>query len=309
MEKYVLQKNNKVKLFFSSDMDYGNLGDLLSRYIVEKLSGLQVEKYYWRNIDTHLDAIGSILDCEEICAPSVIWGSGFLSSQSYIKLKLVKWRQYLRRKYGIPQVCAVRGKLTNDIIKKAGIGGSTVFGDPALLMPIIYKKYIKKTKYKVGVVLHYSHEGVLKNYSDETVIFININRKYSDIEKFSDELLECDVILSSSLHGIILANAYKIPCVRLKINNISIHKKPSEEDFKFDDYISGLNTYCRNSNYQYKLATIIIDKANCINKLILNRVITLASVPKFNIDYSKLINSFPLPLNQTLKNKLGEFFK
>ena len=295
-QKYVLQKNNKVKLFFSSDMDFGNFGDLLSRYIVEKLSGLEIEKYYWRNIDVHLDAVGSILDCEEICAPSVIWGSGFLSSQSYLKIKLVKLRQFLRRKYGNPQICAVRGLLTNDIIKKAGLASSNVFGDPALLLPAIYKPIAIKKKYKIGIILHYSHINGCLDSTDEGVKFIDINRKYSDIETFIDEVLECDFILSSSLHGIIISNAYEIPCVRLKINGLSIHKNEREEDFKFDDYVSGINTYNLNSNNNYSIPEIIIEKGDKIEKNILNKVMEIASVPKFKIDYTRLLKVFPLPL-------------
>lgn len=295
-QKYVLQKNNKVKLFFSSDMDFGNFGDLLSRYIVEKLSGLEIEKYYWRNIDVHLDAVGSILDCEEICAPSVIWGSGFLSSQSYLKIKLVKLRQFLRRKYGNPQICAVRGLLTNDIIKKAGLASSNVFGDPALLLPVIYKPIAIKKKYKIGIILHYSHINGHLDLTDEGVKFIDINRKYSDIETFIDEVLECDFILSSSLHGIIISNAYEIPCVRLKINGLSIHKNEREEDFKFDDYVSGINTYNLNLNNNYSISEIIIEKGDKIEKNILTKVMEIASVPKFKIDYTRLLKVFPLPL-------------
>lgn len=277
-------------------MDFGNFGDLLSRYIVEKLSGLEIEKYYWRNIDVHLDAVGSILDCEEICAPSVIWGSGFLSSQSYLKIKLVKLRQFLRRKYGNPQICAVRGLLTNDIIKKAGLASSNVFGDPALLLPAIYKPIAIKKKYKIGIILHYSHINGRLDSTDEGVKFIDINRKYSDIETFIDEVLECDFILSSSLHGIIISNAYEIPCVRLKINGLSIHKNKREEDFKFDDYVSGINTYNLNSNNNYSIPEIIIEKEDKIEKNILTKVMEIASVPKFKIDYTRLLKVFPLPL-------------
>ena len=38
-----LYNNNKIKLLFASEMDYGNYGDLLSRYIIEKLTGAVVE--------------------------------------------------------------------------------------------------------------------------------------------------------------------------------------------------------------------------------------------------------------------------
>ena len=86
-----LYNNNKIKLLFASEMDYGNYGDLLSRYIIEKLTGAVVEKYDHRQeYAVHLDAIGSILGRPEICSPAIIWGSGFLSPQPIWKIKLKK---------------------------------------------------------------------------------------------------------------------------------------------------------------------------------------------------------------------------
>ena len=42
-------EDNKIKLLFASEMEEGNFGDILSRYIVEKISGLEVSKYNYKN--------------------------------------------------------------------------------------------------------------------------------------------------------------------------------------------------------------------------------------------------------------------
>jgi pyruvyltransferase len=57
----------------------------------------------------------------------------------------------------------------------------------------------------------------------------------NDIEKFIDEVCACKVILSSSLHGLICADAYRKPRLRLVLGN-----RLQGGDFKFMDYHSTL---------------------------------------------------------------------
>ena len=51
------------------------------------------------------------------------------------------------------------------------------------------------------------------------------------IEQFVDELVSCEMIFSSSLHGLIIADAYNIPNRRVIFGN-----KLIGGDFKFNDY-------------------------------------------------------------------------
>ena len=68
--------HDNIILSLASELNYGNFGDLLSRYIVEKLSGRQVVKYNYKSKEYHLCAIGSILNRNEICSSALIWGFG-----------------------------------------------------------------------------------------------------------------------------------------------------------------------------------------------------------------------------------------
>ena len=289
-------EDNKIKLLFASEMEKGNFGDLLSRYIVEKISGLEVSKYNYKNVGPHLDAIGSILDREEICAPTAVWGSGFLSPQTLLKIKLTKWRQFLRRKYGKPEVYAVRGKLTRNILLEAGIECPEVYGDPGLLLPCFYKPVVKK-KHKVGVVLHNHHRKFTNLFELDGVRLIDINRKYDDIESFVDECAECEVVLSSSLHGLIIANAYKIPCVRLKIANHSIHIKPDREDFKFKDYLTGVNSY-NTTEKDYSFFELNRTSVNLTTKKKIDIILNNANCVEFELNLNKLLNAFPIAVKQ-----------
>ena len=304
-----LVHNDKVKLVFASAMEYGNFGDLLSRYIVEKMSGIMVEKYLYNDNVTsrHLCAIGSILNRNEVCSPVVVWGSGFYSPQETYKIKLTAIRQFLRRRYGKPNFLAVRGKLSQEIILRANWKCPNVYGDPALLTPFVYpKKYtngsesIQGEKKKViGVILHKKHQcykNVFETIDGTKVIDINVS--YEGIETFIDKLLACDTVLSSSLHGLIIANAYKKPCVRLKIKGHPIHAVADRDDFKFDDYLSGLNLCKVDKDMEdYNFAEMILDNDMKFSNLV-DEVCMLATVPKYKIGLTELVNAFPLQLQE-----------
>ena len=294
MQELIIESRIKLS-FYSKRIERGNFGDLLSKYMIEKLTGAIVEKYDRNKRTTaHLTAIGSILNEKEICQPAVIWGSGFTCPEPLWKIKLTKIQQFLRGKYGHPTVCAVRGKLTRDLLVKAGIDCPETYGDPALLMPMIYP-VIKQKKYRLGVVLHLAHQGFKDAFVHRDVKWIDVSRSYDDIESFIDELLECDTVLSSSLHGLIIANAYKVPCVRLKIKDHSILQKSEWEDFKFADYLSGLNSYCKNSN-PYDFSVFVFNENDVFDVGSIDKINNMANVPSFDIDYSTLLSAFPCRL-------------
>lgn len=294
---FVPLNDNKVPLLFAANYDYGNFGDLLSRYLVEVLSGREVIKYSCKKPMKHFSAIGSILTRREICSSVVVWGAGFLSPQPIYKIRLEAIRQYIRGAYGKPIFLAVRGKKSQSILNKAGFDCPNIYGDPALLLPKIYKPKELEKKYSVGVVLHWVHEKIsdfLKNDENLNVLKIPIERDYNSITTFIDEIMSCDVILSSSLHGLIIANAYKKPCVRLIIDGNSIHSKADREDFKFDDYLSGLNDLSSDGKVKnYNFAQIKLSKNQLLNKELVDRIISLGSVPEFDLSLEKLLAAFP----------------
>ena len=57
--------------------------------------------------------------------------------------------------------------------------------------------------------------------------------KTGDIEKLVDDILSCEVILSSSLHGIIFAHAYGVPAYHVQFTDFF-----KNGNFKFADYYS-----------------------------------------------------------------------
>lgn len=108
---------------------------------------------------------------------------------------------------------AVRGPLTREAILKEGGKCPEIYGDPAIIMPRLYTPKIG-AKHKAGLILHHTQEMPTTHVLAKTCGFhqISIDRvRDEQLENFIDEVCSCQKIFSSSLHGIILAQAYGIP--------------------------------------------------------------------------------------------------
>lgn len=144
------------------------------------------------------------------------WGNGFLHNNETFKGG---------------KVYAVRGRLTDEKLKKDGFSGCSVYGDPALLLPIIHPVQVDK-EYEVGIIPHYLDLQYFQtNYSNKYKI---IDLTTNEIEKIISEICSCKRILSTSLHGIIVSQAYNIPALWIKNGYIGT------DGFKFKDYFSSV---------------------------------------------------------------------
>lgn len=174
---------------------------------------------------------------------SIVLSTGCISGKRYNLSKTNK-------------IITVRGELTKHICEKNGLVPCTsLTGDPALILPLIYNKPFTK-KYKVGIVFHVSdvkeYIDKIPNNTNIRIIDFGINIDYKHFDKKTmvsyfhksiDEINSCDVILSSSLHGIIIANAYNIPAVYLKSNL---------DTFKYLDYFSSMGLYKYRDEFNYE---------------------------------------------------------
>lgn len=198
-----------------------NVGDVYNRYLVEKLYACKTEKIKTGSPDVVF--CGSVLLMPIVKNAKHIVGCGL---------------QQVVENIFPPQnslYSAIRGGVTKNLLKdfyKIDIDDDIVLCDPGLLMSRLYqpKKPIEK-KYDIGIISHWSEEKIIKKKYGNEYRVISIQR--DNPEKFINDILECKMILSSSLHGIIFAHSYGIPAYHIEFTDLT-----KNGNFKFQDYYS-----------------------------------------------------------------------
>lgn len=183
-----------VKLYWWNDKP--NFGDALSAGVVGHLSGRDV--VWSREADSDLFAIGSILHrtkrIPKASHKPVIWGSGIMKPV----------RDDIR---DVVEIAAVRGPLTASFLNLRDVP----MGDPGLFAADIEPAPAER-RWRVGVIPHYSHKRHLPatQFADlDDVLYIDADT--NDYGAVLRQIAACDAILSSSLHGLIVADSYGIP--------------------------------------------------------------------------------------------------
>jgi pyruvyltransferase len=184
-----------------------NVGDTLTPIIVEHFLNREVQ-WVGRHSKDKLLGVGSIM--KSLRVGNVVWGTGIM---------------YETDRYNYANKCkflAVRGRLTEKILG-VNIG---VYGDPALLLPLMYKPKILKTR-ELGYCPHYIDQDLFIGKK-----IVNVRQNWKD---FIDDLLQYERIETSSLHGMIIALAYGIPAKWVKYSD-----RVLGDGFKFRDFGTGV---------------------------------------------------------------------
>lgn len=232
-----------------------NFGDELSRYLVEKLVEnvdvvrckpfsfqkivKDIIRYVLHPSKANLYSLclykpltrkyivtGSII--EEADCSTVVWGAGVSCLATKIPSRC--------------EIISVRGPLTLDCIKKAGLATKGIgMGDPALLLPLIYNPVGIGKSCQLGIVVHnidseYIISDIISRHVDTKIRIIKLNT--ANIEKVVQAILECTFILSTSLHGIIVAHSYNISARWIE------HNPLLGDGSKFIDYFQSVNLPC-----------------------------------------------------------------
>ena len=186
-----------------------NIGDQISKPIVEWMlsrKGLQLDQEVNKTI--HLMSVGSIIGCGYFDA--TVWGSG-------INTPIAIYRTGRWRRIAHYDVRAVRGPLSKQVLESFGYDcNNCVFGDPGVLMPFIYSPNSICKKYDISIIKHFKTVNSRENAENTSFHIINVDN--ADYKNFIDNIVASKKIISSSLHGIILAEAYGVPAVFLNEN-------------------------------------------------------------------------------------------
>lgn len=180
-----------------------NLGDYISEIIVNwMLKEKNLSLDFTKTTNTkHLYAIGSILLMGHQNA--TIWGTGMPFEPSMFR---GLWHNSYIRKLDI-RCC--RGPLTRKTLLRLGHNCPEKYGDPAVLLPLIYKPPVNKDK-EYLIIPHYSqYEDTCRKYSISNIL----NMETTNYKFVVESILRSKKVVSSSLHGIILAESYGIPAV------------------------------------------------------------------------------------------------
>jgi pyruvyltransferase len=195
-----------------------NWGDAINPALIHYLSG-RTARYSDDPFTNKQMVVGSILHLAD--RYTTVWGAGFIAEG-------LKTREKPRA------IHAVRGPLTRNQLHKNGIEAPEVYGDPALLLPFFYNPEVQK-RYDVGIVAHYidkDNPWLRKYCHDPKILLIDVQ---GDQRSFVQSIKSCNLVISSSLHGVICADAYGVPSLWVEFSG-----KVVGGGFKFFDYLQSV---------------------------------------------------------------------
>ena len=241
------------KLYYWKSPYGKNFGDYLNEILFERIFNHSFE-YCGNIMNADYCGIGSILESlfwcdvssfrnrmklyyqrfEKITSskkPIIILGSGFGRYHNNITFRR------------LPRFLLLRGKYTYNNIKENGKevefidGGGD--GDLGILSSYLLNNDTPNKKYSLGIIPHYNDLlsplffELYKKHPHS--IIINVREPVLDVIK---TISECECILSSSLHGLIVADSLHIP--NLWVENV-YKTKYTEDRFKYKDYYSAFD--------------------------------------------------------------------
>lgn len=223
-----------IRLYYMTRRDGGlNFGDDLSPLVLAHATGHSVEPS--TILDCDVIGLGSLL--QECVKPGrvarlamrslsgrprpLVWGTGLISDR-----RKVLTMRHLR-------VVALRGPGT---AAQCGLGTTLPMGDPGLLLTEMVPPRRRPPRYPLGLIPHYADEGSPGLAAAQAAFpkarLISVNAPAMDVVA---AIADCAVILSSSLHGLIVADALGIPNARLRFS-----ERILGGDFKFLDHAASV---------------------------------------------------------------------
>jgi pyruvyltransferase len=198
---------------------FPNAGDMASAVLIGRLLGEEIRLAGPEPLSApHLVGIGSILHWAD--RYSTIWGTGFVSADAHPSAAPAR-------------ILAVRGPLTAARLNALGISTPALVGDPGILAPALFPP--------PGVPP--SGIAVVPHYVDADAPFVERAREHgvsiidplSPLESYLMALASAEVVISSSLHGVIFAHAYGRRAIWVKLSERVIGG-----GFKFFDYFASI---------------------------------------------------------------------
>ena len=219
-----------------------NFGDAINCRFWKEITGREITSDYR---EPYYLTTGSIMG--KATDNAIIFGTGFISENDdlggnhYWDKETTSSRECTPKK-----VLAVRGPLTRRKLIKMGIDCPEVYGDPLLLLPSLYGNLKTGERGKIGILPHIDDKGsatiniLKKNLLGYNVKELDIQigtdwedalKGNFDYESLINDILDCEYIISSTLHGVMMGLIYGKKTIYLKFSDNVIGG-----DFKFNDF-------------------------------------------------------------------------
>jgi pyruvyltransferase len=191
-----------------------NFGDLLGPLLIKRILALHNLDLAMAVDDRRLLSVGSVMHFAD--DDDVIWGTGLNGKK---RNSDYNFRQL--------DVRAVRGPLTREFLSMRGVAAPAIFGDPALLLPLLAPELVKcasKKQYSLTVVPNFNDFG--DQEPDSTYL-----DPRSPVRVCLGRIARSEFVVGSSLHAIVVAESLGIPA-RAVSSSV-------EDRLKYDDYYLG----------------------------------------------------------------------
>ncbi|OOE95163.1 hypothetical protein BZG78_15235 [Salinivibrio sp. MA351] len=219
----VINWNPRKKIFKSSRFfkvkgleRVNNFGDIIGPLIVkEVLKKESIVNNRFSLLSRRLLTVGSILHFAK--NRDTIWGTGRNGKIPYSS-----------HKFRDLDVRAVRGPLTREFLTKKNINCPEVYGDPALLLPLLFESLQNESeekRYDLTIIPNLNDFDLFDDYTQ------NLIDPRDDLKYIIKRIAKSRFVIGSSLHAIIVAESLGIPA--------RLIQGRSEPDFKYEDYYLG----------------------------------------------------------------------
>lgn len=206
--------------------NHGNFGDWLTPRLCEHLSGQRVEHSEPQRAD--IIATGSVLE-------PWFWGNDTWQSYGGVVWGAGRMFGTFPMAFDVAHVAVVRGRWTLDRLQCPS-KETVLLGDPGLLCHMLVRQ--AKKRYVLGIVPHWSElqhplvSGLAAQSPDVCIVDVT-----EPVQNVIDQTAQCEFILSSAMHGLVLADALEIPNHWLRLNT-GIEDQAGMPEFKYRDYYS-----------------------------------------------------------------------
>lgn len=232
-----------------------NFGDWLSEIVTRQLlatRGFTLDDQVSQHV--RLLAIGSILHYAR--TGDHVWGTGWNGK--------IPEKDFTARHL---KIYAVRGPLTREFLRAKGIRAPEIYGDPALLLPYLFPQRFSPAPEKDYIFVPNLHDLTATERQH------NLVSPLWGWNLVVQHILKAKLVLASSLHGLIIAEAFGIPARYVRLT-------PTEDLFKYRDYYFGTGRVERD----FEFATSVEEG------------LEMGGAKSICFDHKPLVESFPFHL-------------